>query len=99
MASCISLIAITVLLLATRHVLATTPACSSKALSAEQAAHLTFCKVLIVGAGPGGLYSAYFLRELGPDLCVVEKKKELGGGLSNILLSTSGQRSCTPVQL
>eukprot|EP00798_Chlamydomonas_sp_ICE-L_P004560 gene4560-14741_t len=37
------------------------------------------CKTLIVGAGPGGLFSAYFLRELGSDLCVVERNHWIGG--------------------
>jgi NADPH-dependent glutamate synthase beta subunit-like oxidoreductase len=92
--TCVSRIAIIALLLAVRHVQATSFECSSKPLSAEQAARLTPCKVLIVGAGPGGLYSAYFLQELGHDLCVVEKKKELGGELlihfqQYILLLTS----------
>jgi heterodisulfide reductase subunit A-like polyferredoxin len=60
---------------------ATAADCRTEPLSAKQAANLTACKVLIVGAGPGGLYSAYFLRELGKDLCIVEKKQELGGEL------------------
>lgn len=82
----ISLLALCVLLIAMDHALAASrvSGCNSQPLSARQAAHFTPCRVLIVGAGPGGLYSAYFLRELGRDLCLVEKKTELGDELLGV---------------
>ena len=34
---------------------------------------LTKCKYLVLGGGPGGMFSAYLLRSLGRDVCVVER--------------------------
>ena len=33
----------------------------------------------MVGGGPAGLYAAYFLRDLGPQICVLEQKDVWGG--------------------
>jgi glycine/D-amino acid oxidase-like deaminating enzyme len=42
------------------------------------------CKVLVVGGGAGGIFSAYMLRELGSSVCVVERKKVWGGKLQGV---------------
>lgn len=38
---------------------------------------------MLAGGGAGGLFSAYMLRELGSEVCVVERQKNWGGKLQN----------------
>jgi len=42
-------------------------------------------KIAVIGAGPAGLSSAYFLGKNGFDVTVFDKKKEIGGTVSNII--------------
>src|SRR5262245_57642933 len=45
----------------------------------------TDCEVAIVGAGAGGLYTAYKLAPtMGDKVCVFEKEAELGGRIHDI---------------
>lgn len=50
-------------------------------IAQENRAKSTGKKIAIVGGGPGGLSSAYFLRLMGHEVCVYEQRKKLGGML------------------
>mmetsp|Transcript_34118 Transcript_34118/g.75682 ORF Transcript_34118/g.75682 Transcript_34118/m.75682 type:complete len:131 (-) Transcript_34118:257-649(-) len=56
----------------------------NRALTNAQLPNYTKCKYLIVGGGPGGLYSAYQLKALGKDVCVVEKEAIFGGKMQDV---------------
>lgn len=50
-------------------------------IAQETKAESTGKKIAVVGGGPGGLTTAYFLRLMGHEVCVYEQRKKLGGML------------------
>ena len=50
-------------------------------------------KVLVIGAGPGGMYTAVTAAERGHDVTVWEKSKQIGGQL-NLRSSLPASRRC-----
>ncbi len=51
-------------------------------------------KVLIIGAGPGGMYTAVTAAERGHDVTVWEKSKQIGGQLNLAVVSPGKQEMC-----
>ena len=51
-------------------------------------------KVLIIGAGPGGMYTAVTAAERGHDVTVWEKGKQIGGQLNLAVVSPGKQEMC-----
>ena len=51
-------------------------------------------KVLIIGAGPGGMYTAVIAAERGHDVTVWEKSKQIGGQLNLAVVSPGKQEMC-----
>ena len=51
-------------------------------------------KVLVIGAGPGGMYTAVTAAERGHDVTVWEKSKQIGGQLNLAVVSPGKQEMC-----
>ena len=51
-------------------------------------------KVLVIGAGPGGMYTAVTAAERGHDVTVWEKSKQIGGQLNLAVVSPDKQEMC-----
>lgn len=51
-------------------------------------------KVLVIGAGPGGMYTAVTAAERGHDVTVWEKAKQIGGQLNLAVVSPGKQEMC-----
>lgn len=51
-------------------------------------------KVLIIGTGPGGMYTAVTAAERGHDVTVWEKSKQIGGQLNLAVVSPGKQEMC-----
>ncbi|HWV16567.1 MAG TPA: FAD-dependent oxidoreductase [Cellvibrio sp.] len=63
----------------------------SKAIAQDTSVAASDCKIVIVGGGPAGLYSAFRLGEkYGAQVCLFEKELRLGGRLYDVARDPAG---------